>query len=322
MKLKALFAGCARNCAASLPSVLHNIERISSLYAQAAFVFMENDSEDDTKGALRDWCNKHKNAFLISIDGLARAEVIRTMRMATVRRQCVAMLNSYFKDYSHLIVIDCDDSNEMEIDLEAARRAVEFLESDASHGGVFANQLGTYYDVWAFRHPTRCPGDAWEEVLDCVARTGASDQDAFDRTFATRLFSLPPDSGPLEVDSAFGGFGIYKVASVLHNERSYVGYKQKTVLTSIGPRQIGLQVCEHVSFNLGLRERYQRLFVFPSLINRVTDDVSFPPGVFRTMMFDLRLATPRGRVSFPMGEDAPCLCGSRKRFRDCHGAQI
>jgi hypothetical protein len=52
-KFKVLFAGCVRDCEKWLPSVLHNIERIASLYVEAAFIFVENDSQDRTKEIIK-----------------------------------------------------------------------------------------------------------------------------------------------------------------------------------------------------------------------------------------------------------------------------
>src|SRR5215510_9022531 len=286
-KFKVLFASCVRDCEIWLPSVLHNIERIASLYAEAAFIFVENDSKDHTKEILKSWCDNRKNVSLITLDGLASRQPVRTIRIATARRKYIAALKADFSDCSHLIVVDCDRVNSAEIDIRTLERAITFLESDRSHAGVFANQDGVYYDLWALRHPEKCPSDVWEEVLDCVTNYRLSDQEAFNQTFSKRIFSLSLNAEPLEVDSAFGGFGIYKVSSVLRNRQDFGGFKKKQILIEERLTEVGCLDCEHVSFNRGFREQQERLFILPYLVNAATRNMSFPPSFFRTLLFNL-----------------------------------
>jgi len=318
-QLKVLFAGCVRDCAISLPSVLRNIERVASLYAEAAFIFVENDSRDRSKEIIKMWCGARKNASLVSLDGLASTQPVRTIRLASARREYIAALKKHFTDYSHLIVVDCDEINSAEIDLHSVQRAITFLEADQSHAGVFANQDGVYYDLWALRHPEKCPRDVWEEVLDYVTTYRVADQEAFNQTFSNRLFSLPLNAEPLEVDSAFGGFSIYKVSSVLRNRRDFIGYKEREILSEGKSIRIGLQVCEHVSFNSGFRDQNERLFILPFLVNAATQNASFPPSFFRSLIFDPALL-PHLRVR--VGRNELCPCGSGKKFKHCHGAPV
>ena len=52
---KAIFAGCVRNCERWLPKVLTNIEKYSSYFLKSHFIFIENDSTDNTKEILKKW---------------------------------------------------------------------------------------------------------------------------------------------------------------------------------------------------------------------------------------------------------------------------
>ncbi len=198
---RAVFTGCARDCAAALPRVLANVTRMAGLFAEAAFVFIENDSRDATKSQLEAWCGERPNARLISLDGLAASCPVRTIRLATARNRYLSAVRSEFSDYNLLIALD--EVNAAEIDLAAVHRAVEFREQDASHAAIFANSEDVYYDMWALRHPDRCPGDVWEEVCDYALTRRAPDQKAFVETFAKRIFALPRNAPPFEVASAF-----------------------------------------------------------------------------------------------------------------------
>lgn len=315
---KAVFVGCAKDCAHYLPQVLRNIESIAQLYSEVAFIFVENDSWDGTKELLDRWCRRVRNARLISLDGLSRSHPVRTMRLAHARNQYLNLVKTEFGDFDHLFALDCDDMNARPLDLTQVSKAITFLESDPGHAGVFTNQEGPYYDLWAFRHPARCPGDVWEEVHDYAESREVSDQEAFNQTFAKRTFSIPTDALPLEVDSAFGGFAIYKIKSILKNRRNFVGYKTKAVSSPSGSSEIGWQTCEHVAFNAGFREQGEKLFVLPYLTNAVVPDCTFPPSVFRTMIFDPAL-TMQQRRSVKIGRNDPCWCSSGKRYKQCHG---
>ncbi len=318
--LRGVFACCVRDCEPALPKVLKNIERLSSLYAEAAFIFVENDSKDKTQEILRAWCAKRPNASLINLDGLARHHPVRTMRIAEARKRYLSEIKKNFADYSHLVVLDGDDANSHDIDLAAAGHALQFLDSDESRAGVFANQQGYYYDLWALRHAQKCPADVWEEVLDRVDNLKIPDQEAFHKTFVKRIFSLPANAEPLEVDSAFGGLGIYKIRAVVQNPQTFVGYKTKMIATARGRRDMGWQVCEHVSFNQGLRDIGRKLFVFPSLINKDTTAIPVGPAfAYRSMAFDLDTYAIPNLPSHQARRNGPCPCGSGRKYKHCHG---
>jgi len=287
---KVVFAGCAKNCAAFLPQVRENVDRIADLFAEVAFIFVENDSKDATKNQLRDWCDARPSSRLITRDGFDRSYPIRTIRLGKLRTEYVALVKAEFSEHDYLVVLDCDEVNVSMIDLDAVVRAIDFLAQDPSRAGVFANVEGLYYDMWALRHPQLCPGDVWEEVLDYVTRFGVSDQEAYSQTLKLRGLNLKRNAPPLEVDSAFGGLAIYKIASILNNQASFIGYKKKILPSRNGPTEVGLQVCEHVSFNAGFRALGEKLFILPYLINFQCQAGSFPPSGFRTKIFDLRRA--------------------------------
>jgi hypothetical protein len=138
---------------------------------------------------------------------------------------------------------------------------------------------------------------------------GVTDEEAFIKTFEKRIFQLLPSAPPLEVISAFGGLGIYKVASILRNERNYVGYKNKFITGA----EVGWQCCEHVSFNAGFRERGEKLFVIPELVNSqyrfALSDCSRVSSFWRSLLFD----------AVKIGRNQTCPCGSGKKYKHCHG---
>jgi hypothetical protein len=139
--------------------------------------------------------------------------------------------------------------------------------------------------MWALRHAERCPGDIWESVYDYQLRHDVSDQAAFAAAFSSRIFSLFKDGPPLEVDSAFGGLGIYKTSFFTRAPNPYLGYKVKVVVSPQDTRVVRWQTCEHVHFHQGLRSIGGRLFVLPGLINGAKPELKVDPSFFRACVF-------------------------------------
>ena len=69
---KVVIAGCLKNSASFLPRVLYNIEGIAQLFDDVAYVFVENDSTDETKSITGQWGEKLARFSLLNMDGLDR----------------------------------------------------------------------------------------------------------------------------------------------------------------------------------------------------------------------------------------------------------
>ncbi len=280
----AAFVGCVRDCEAFLPGVLSNLDGLSRLFRQSAFVMIENDSRDRTKDLLNDWGRGRDRFHLESLDGLDAQVRPRTARLAIARNRYLDIVrNSDLRDFDYLVVMDLDNVCQNQVDTAAFLQAVEFLDSDPSHAGVFANQESFYYDLWALRHPELCPSDIWMDILDYALSNGVSDDEAFDRVFRPRVFSLPKEAAPVPVDSAFGGLGIYKMQSAIGG--AYRGEREVCVTPSDSAElKMTVQLCEHVPFNRRITRDGGRLFVMPSLINYTTPHMDYPPSDCRTIV--------------------------------------
>jgi FkbM family methyltransferase len=248
MAMSAAFALCARSVGPHLPGVLKNLESLAALYDRAGFVFIENDSDDDTKAQLRAWADAHADATLIDLDGLEARGLKFTARMAVCRNACIDFIKaSPLAAFDHLIVLDADNVNRGRIDLEGFARGRDWLEREGA-AAVFANSRPFYYDIFALRHPTWCPGNPNDDV-----RQRPSDMDADkarQRYVHDRQILIPRTADPIEVQSAFGGMAIYRMADALPGV--YVGLSPE-----------GLQTCEHVSFNRDVARSGRRLYILP-----------------------------------------------------------
>jgi glycosyltransferase involved in cell wall biosynthesis len=287
MPSKIIFAGAVQNAENYLPLVLRNVENLTGLFSEAAYIFIENDSTDNTKKILKDWGSTKSNFHLISLDGLKTIPV-RTVRLEMIRNAYIETIRHQagLRDFNYLAVLDMDDVGAYLIDVQDVSNAIEFLNASPSRAAVFANQKGTYYDMWALRLTSQCPIDIWEEVLDYVIKNQCSDESAFAQTFAKRIFSIEESKDPIKVDSAFGGFGLYKMYYVENNPNPYLGSKTKIVPLDDGTLCYARwQMCEHVHFHAGIKSQGGEMFIYPKLINGVNSGMSFPPSAFRWMLF-------------------------------------
>ena len=214
----AVFVGCVRDCEPFLPGVLSNLENLSGLFRQSAFVMIENDSRDRTKELLNDWGRGQDRFHFESLDGLDAQVRPRTARLAIARNRYLDIVrNSDLRDFDYLIR---DGPRQC---LPAARsiptpslRLSRYLNSDPSHAGVFANQERFYYDLWALRHPELCPTDIWMDILDHRAVERRQRRGGIRPGFpACVCFRCPETPRRSRVDSAFGGLGIYKMQAAL-----------------------------------------------------------------------------------------------------------
>ena len=282
LKPKIIFVGLVQNCGQFLPAVLKNIENLSTLASDAAYLFLENDSTDNSKAILNNWGASRSNFNLLNFDGLNQLG-IRTVKLELLRNSYIECIRTYknLRDYDLVVMVDMDNVGAWPIDLKEFSKALEFLMADKKRAAVFANQIGTYYDVWALRHKELCPSDAWEEVMDYKNKNPqVSDEEAFNQTFKKRIHSIPPTKDPIAVDSAFGGLGIYRMNYILKNPNPYLGYKVKSIPSTDGTFKISRrQYCEHVHFHEGIRSLGGELYIYPSLINSNYQNVQFPYSV-------------------------------------------
>jgi len=130
-----------------------------------------------------------------------------------------------------------------------------------------------------------CPNDIWQEVSDYSRFHQCSDQEAFDNTFAKRILSIDINADLIDVDSAFGGLGFYRMKNILSNTNPYLGSQIK--ISDIHPQVqfYKTQICEHVHFHMGLKMGGGRLVLFPSLINGINVNIVNNPSFFRSLSF-------------------------------------
>ncbi len=283
--LNVVFVGCARDCDDTLKKSLENIKIYSSLFNTGYQVIVENGSKDKTREILKD--NQNQNNFYLFEDHLNELPY-RGQRLEKARNIIIQKIrsNSNLSKCDLLIVLDLDGSGNYLINEKDIFKSIEFLYSKDSIGAVFANQLGTYYDMWTLRDDKYCKNDFWAEVLKNITKkifpnekiTNEVINEVKKNFIDKHTFSFEKSLLPIKVKSAFGGFGVYKMNYVLKNKRQYEGTQIiDLVFKDNSKAKIKFQKCEHVNFNLGFLDQNLELYILPGLINREYLEVIFPP---------------------------------------------
>jgi hypothetical protein len=268
--MRALITGCAQNCSHWLPAVLANVEQLRSLCQESRVLLLENDSNDNTVARLRAYSNSSSQVHALGFPGLNARIPIKTVRLAHLRNTALAWLEQHggWGSIDLLVVLDLDGVNADPWDLNQLQAALQWWQRQPNAAGLFANQMGPYYDLWALRHPQLCPDDVWAAML---RRHGEqpelSDEELLEAVYEPRQFSLGRDQPPLEVESAFGGLAFYSAAWLARSRARYGGEEPLSWQGPKGQRWLRWQCCEHVALHRQLRAVGGRLWIHPQLIN-------------------------------------------------------
>ena len=268
-----------------MPNTLKNIRDYSSLFQQAYTVIIENGSSDNTKDILRE--KKTDKDIFLFCDELNHL-TYRNQRLERARNLIIEKIRNleHMRNCDLLIMLDLDDMGAYKIENEDIFYSIDFLYSNKEIAGVFSNQIGGYYDIWALRDKKYCENDVWVEVFKyLMLNKNSSEQiskkildDAKKKFLDNKVFSIKRFDTPVPVSSAFGGLGIYKMNSVLQNKSKYLGTQNFDVTTQDKNKfKVNYQKCEHVNFNEGIIKLGKKLYILPQLVNQKFIRVEFKP---------------------------------------------
>jgi glycosyltransferase involved in cell wall biosynthesis len=216
---------------------------MAPLFETFKMLIYENDSTDNTVEILEQFKQTHPFFDYISENLQTR---VKTLALAHGRNT----LLKYIQGFEYMIMVDLDD-----VIATFKPSQIKYLFEHTEWDALFANCLGKYYDIWALRierdkWTQLCPFqvidyDCWEAVQKYRTR----------QVVSQHQISIPVSTPLIPVNSAFGGFGIYKVDKI--NGR-YNGFD-------------GRIRCEHVEFHKGMK----RLFICPKfLVNKQSEHIA------------------------------------------------
>ena len=223
-------------------NVAHLRAQLQAIFKRVHIVIVESDSSDRTV----DQCLHLRRNGLISqffsLGSIADKHPFRSDRIAQARNFGLIQAQHYFRVDFYAFA----DLDQLNLSLTSSGIASCFRYD--SWNGFLCNQRGRYYDIWALRHPVWCPSDCWSDYSRLSRSIGP--RLARWMSVGARQIRIPVDSPPISVQSAFGGFGIYRADVCFPNWK--------------GVDDSGRQVCEWVNFNKCIGEG---LFINPAMTN-------------------------------------------------------
>lgn len=229
-KSKVAIVGLARNLDWVLPITIDRIEKTAWHFADWRCIVVENDSTDGTKHLLREWATRDPEHVIVQLVDNGRPhlhgfERERTEAMADYRNCCRDLVREHYPQADYVVVVDLDAWGGWSIHgvingigwhKRMPQAACMASTSLFKHSGTLIDGKApwAHYDNWAYR---------W---LGWTPRIGP-----------WFTFWLPPPGAvPVQVNSAFGGLGIYKTQPYL--DAQYSG-----------------EDCEHVPFHHRMIEK-------------------------------------------------------------------
>jgi hypothetical protein len=213
---------------------------------------VESDSSDDTVKKLEELQGVIKNFSYVSAGNLSEKYRRRTDRIALCRNLIIDEVskNPLFTDIDYIAMADLDGMN----GLVTPEKIAQCWEVDEPWDVITANQLGEYYDIWGLSHPYWNPMDCWEQKRQLENVLG--NDMAQNIAVACKQSPIDPRADLIEVDSAFGGLGLYKREAFLAGR--YAGTDELAG---------GIDVADHTPYHRELRQKGFRIFINPALIN-------------------------------------------------------
>ena len=250
---KVVIVGTVRDCFKFLEQDILKLSKAFALFKDLHWFIVESDSSDRTVDCLVSLQALVPNFHFKSLGMLEKDMPLRTDRIAHCRNLCLTEINTnpLLVGAQLMVVADLDNS-QSQLTQEGVMSSFE----RDDWGVVTTNQSGLYYDIWALRHPVWNPSDCWQQKI-FLEKMGLAKAVATYSAVHSRMIEIPTTSEWIEVESAFGGLGIYKT-TYLNNAR-YVGLFHNGVK--------GGQVCEHVAFHESIRAHGARIFINPQMLN-------------------------------------------------------
>lgn len=240
--------GCAKNISNHIRKSLDKLIEIKQLFhPESKIIIAENDSTDGTKEILDNY--KH-NIDVINYDGKVTMDH-RTEKLAFLRNELINHVHKKYSHYNYIIIADLDNVIH-DLNVQQFQHILQNWKN-REWDALFSNS-NPYYDIWALRSKDiGIDYDCWDAVH----------HDGDTRKHVKKFQkNITFDSDAVEVDSAFNGFGIYKLAST--KGCSYNGLTQNCSLNMSSPCR--KDTCEHVSFHNCLKQNGAKLFILRDLM--------------------------------------------------------
>jgi hypothetical protein len=256
---KAVICMLARDCAVQIGRSIGRIEQLQKYFKYCPIIVVENNSMDNTKQVLDNWCTNNQLLTVINCDGLFSANedkrigsyylstsINRMCRMTTCRNIYLKTIKKKNLSPDFIIIIDIDicDFNPENIIAAIDNAPLDW-------GAIFANgvvkdrflffNIDRYYDLYALNLTGTEIGRTFYDVF------------IKNKNVENKIKRNPY----CKVYSAFSGIGIYKYDLI--NDIEYI------VVPNPISKYIECNV-DHTSINYGLTQKNANLYIARDMV--------------------------------------------------------
>jgi hypothetical protein len=245
-----LVTGLVRNSAEHIESEINRLQRhTSKIFTFVDFYCVESDSTDKTPFLLKRLAEEHSNIEVLCLGALEQKLPDRIERLRHCRNLYVDHIRRHrnSRNYDFVMVVDFDIKNRR-LNLSP----LSSLVNDNNWAGLFVNQTGPYYDIYALRKLGWVDVDCFKEFTE-LAKV-FSIRKAKRLAVWSKMRKIPRSSPLLSIDSAFGGLALYRKEIFERFDYELVSEEFKGE-------------SEHVSLHKKITKEGGQLFIVPSMTN-------------------------------------------------------
>mgnify|MGYP001242620515 CR=1 FL=1 len=224
------------------------LDNIIKNFGDYFLVFVESESNDRSSLIIQKYLNDRKGKLLNkkldpNLNRIHKLEICRNEYLKFVTN------NKFLTNFNYLIVLDADGVNNN----LSFKKIYNSILSKEDWNAIFANQNLFYYDIFALRIKNLITKNFLKQISEDINLKLFKNYKYYIRKNLTKFFSLNNlfQNRFIEVNSAFGGFGIYKMDKIIEFKYN----------SNLGEN------CEHVSLNEDINLKYGRLYIDKKLTN-------------------------------------------------------
>lgn len=268
MKNRILLVGTVRNVETILPREYSRLKKALSAFGDLDTFLVESDSSDRTVDVLSQIANNDSRFKYVSLGKLDEKYPHRIERIRYCRNAYVEKIRASYSEvfWKYVVVADLDGMN----NALSSKSIASCFTTEIPWSACFANQKNGYYDLYALRAQGWIERDCFDSLEDLKRKNPflEKSQIVFFRNFSMilhydrlrqsaiygKMKKIPRRSPWIEVNSAFGGLGVYKSEIFLQND-----YNKLQDFDEI--------YSEHIDLHMSAKKNGARFFINPQLIN-------------------------------------------------------
>jgi hypothetical protein len=283
---KILLVGVISNVSKTLEKELKIVFKSLLSFDDIQIFLVESDSKDETVQILKNIQSIYQNFSFVSQGKLSDKLPNRIERIAFCRNIYVEFIRNNYKKHlwDYVAVADLDGMN-----FKINKKGIDScLQLNTKWDGLMANQPYGYYDIYALRAKGWVEYDCFLELekvkKECTPPKASKYKllnffklfrhyDKIRKTIIyDKMIRLNKNRGLLKVDSAFGGFALYKVEVFLSSD-----YQLADSYSS-----------EHVSFHRSEANLQKSFYINTNLVNNKLNEYNLSKFIFIRFMRELK----------------------------------